>query len=238
MKSFQIVTFVVDKNLDIKNHFIALKAYKRNKDRGFMQNKEESSENLLKLVRSEDFDMEDENIRVQIEKSIEQYYKKENKLFSIVDDINKEWIKIEKDVIQKLEEIHKFPFPYTSIKGILSSANRFGYNSDEGWFATNMRTNKFICIDVATHELMHFMFHKYYDQVCIENGLNRNQMWDVKEAFSVLLNVEFDKFRFQSDSGKDSPIHTALREVIKNSWEKKHDFDITLREAIEYIKSV
>jgi hypothetical protein len=238
MKSLQVVTFVVDKDLDIKNHFIALKAYKRNKDRGFTQNKEESSENLLKLVHSENFDMKNENILVQIEKSIEQYYKKEEKLFSLANDINKEWVKIEKDFISKLEEIHKFPFPFTSIKGVLSSANRFGYDTNEKWFATNMRTNKYICIDVATHELMHFMFHKYYDKICEEKGLNKDQMWDVKEAFSVLLNVEFDQFRFQSDSGKNSPIHTALREVIKNSWGKKRDFNETLGDAIEYIKSV
>ena len=231
MKSLQIVTFVVDKDLDIKNHFIALKAYERNKDRGFTQNKEEISENLLKLTSNEE-------VRIQIEKFIEQYYKKEEKLFSLVNDINEEWIKIERDVISKLETIHKFPFSFTSIKGVLSSANRFGYNSDEGWFATNMRTNKYICIDVATHELMHFMFHKYYDQVCVEKGLNKNQMWDVKEAFSVLLNVEFDQFRFQSDSGKNHPLHLALREIIKSSWEKKHNFDEALQEAIEYIKSV
>lgn len=228
-KSSQIVIFIVDKDLDIKNHFIALNAYKRNKDRGILQNKEESSENLLKLTS-------DEEIRTQIEKSIEQYYKQKDKLLSLADDINKEWIKIEKDVIKKLEIVHKFPFPFTSIKGVLSSANRFGYDSNNGWFATNMRQNKYICIDVATHELMHFMFHKYYDQTCKEKGLSQNQMWDIKESFSVLLNIEFNQFRFQSDNGKNFPLHLKLREIIKNSWEKNHDFDKTLEEAIEYIK--
>jgi hypothetical protein len=230
MKQSQIITFVIDKDLDIKNHLIALKAYKRNKDRGFTQNREESSENLLKLAS-------DEDIKTEIEKSIEPYYKRKEKLLSLTDDINKEWIKIEKDVIHKLEVIHKFSFPHTSIKGVLSSANRFGYNQNESWFATNMRANKYICIDVATHELMHFMFHKYYDQVCVKKGLDKNQMWDVKEAFSVLLNVEFDQFRFQSDTGKNSPLHLMLRKVIQKSWEENHDFDKTLNDAIEYVKS-
>jgi hypothetical protein len=237
MKSPQIITFVVDKDLDIKNHFFALRAYKRNKDRGFTQNREESSEKLLKLTSDEEIRMDDKNIRMEIEKSIEFYYKQKERLLSLADDINKEWVKIEKDVIHKLEVIHKFPFPHTSVRGVLSSANRLGYNQNEDWFATSMQLNKYICIDKAIHELMHFMFHKYYDRVCVEKGLNKNQMWDVKEAFSVLLNVEFDQFRFQSDSGKNHPLHLALREIIKSSWEEKHDFDEALQGAIEYIKS-
>ena len=83
---------------------------------------------------------------------------------------------------------------------------------------------------------MHFMFHKYYDKVCEEKGLSPNQMWDVKEAFSVLLNIEFNQFRFQSDGGKNHPIHFKLREMIKKSWEKNHDFDKVLDDAINFIK--
>ncbi len=230
-KPSQVVKFVIDKDLDIKNHFIALDAYKINKERGISQIKEEGSENLLKLNSNKE-------IQAEIEKTIEPYYRQQEKLLSLADDINKEWIKIEKDVIHKLETIHKFPFSFTSIKGVLSSANRFGYDSNGGWFATNMRQNKYICIDVATHELMHFMFHKYYDQICKEKGLSKNQMWDIKESFTVLLNIEFNQFRFQSDNSKGSPLHMALREIIKKSWEKNHDFDKALEEAIKYIKSI
>ncbi len=229
-KDSQVVTFVIDKEIDIKNHFIALNAYKQAKGRGIIYNKEDISEALL-LLKSDD------EIRIQIEKTIEQYYKQDKKLQSLADDINKEWIKIEKDVIQKLEGIHKFPFPYKSVKGVLSSANSYGYNTQECWFATSMRGNKFLCIDVATHELMHFMFHKYYEKICYDKGLNKDQIWHVKESFSVLLNIEFKEFRFQSDNGKNSPTHIKLREIIKNSWEKCNDFSKCLDEAIAYIKN-
>jgi len=227
----QIVTFVIDKDLDIKNHFIALNAYKQNKERGVSNSREDSSEALL-LLKSE------EEKKVQIEKTIAQYYKKEERLQSLADDINKEWVKIEKDVIKKLEEIHKFPFQFTSIRGVLSSANRCGYNTQECWFATSMRSNKFLCIDVATHELMHFMFHKYYEKICYDKGLNKDQIWHIKESFSVLLNIEFMQFRFQQDFGKNSPTHLKLREIIKNSWEKNHDFNKCLDEAIDFVKTI
>lgn len=37
MKSPQIITFVVDRNLDIKNHLISFETYKRNKEKDFPQ---------------------------------------------------------------------------------------------------------------------------------------------------------------------------------------------------------
>jgi hypothetical protein len=230
MKSSQIVNFVVDKDLDIKNHLIGFDTYKRNKENSFPQFKNERIENLILRNATK------EEIIADIEKSMERYYKNKDKLISLTQDINKEWVKIEEKFIKKLEEIHKFPFTFTSIKGVLSAAGRFGYNMNEGWFAADMFGNKFVCMDVATHELMHFMFHKYYDKICEENELSKNQMWDVKESFTVLLNLECDNFRFRLDQGY-SP-HKDLREVIKKSWEQNHDFNKTLEDALKYVKSV
>lgn len=222
----QIVTFVVDKELDIKNNLTTFNFYKRNKERGFQQRLDENFEKYLKLASEEE-------IRSEIEKNIKSLYEKEGKLLSLADDINKEWIKIEGAFISKLEKVYKFPFPYTSIKGVLSSASRWGYSLTEGWFATGMFRNKFFAIDTAAHELSHFMFHKYYDKVCEEKGLSKNQMWDVKEAFTVLLNIEFGEFMFQTDSGY-AP-HAKLREVIAESWRKYRDFDKVLAEAIAFV---
>lgn len=228
MTQSQIVTFVVDKELDKANHLKALNSYKRNKKRGFQQ---QTNDNLEKLSKIESV----EEIQASINRTIEKYYAKEEKLLSLVNDINAEWAKIENEFFIKLEEIHKFPFPFTSVKGVLSSASRFGYDKQGNWFAMDMFRNKFIAIDIAMHELMHFMFHKYYDQVCEERGLTKDQMWDVKEAFTVLLNLEFDNLRFQQDNGY-AP-HAKLREVIKASWEKNRDFNKALDEAIAFVKS-
>lgn len=228
MTSSQIVVFVVDKERDIANHFIALRSYKRNKERGFQQQKNENLERLSELDS-------DEKVQIEIEKIMEPYYKKEDKLISLAQDINEEWIKIEKDFIQRLERVHKNSFSSIQVKGVLSSASRFGYKQDEEWFATNMFNNKFLCMDTAMHELMHFMFHRYYDKVCEEKGLSSEQMWDVKESFTALLNLEFGDLRFQADKGY--PPHTKLREVIKTSWEKESDFDKTLEAAIMFVKS-
>jgi len=227
MTNSPIVTFVVDKELDIANYFAGFNGYKHNKEIGFEQTQNDLYEKILKSTSQEE-------ARAEVAKSIEKYYEKGDKLISIAEDINKEWSKMESEFIKKLEEVHGFPFKYDSIKGVLSSASKFGYNTGNDWFATSMFRNKFGAIDTATHELMHFMFHKYYDQVCKEKGLSENQMWDVKESFTVLLNLEFDNFRFQQDGGYTP--HAKIREAIKESWLKDHDFAKALDRAIEVVK--
>ena len=97
-------------------------------------------------------------------------------LKGIAGDLNKAWLEIEKTVIRRFEMIHDRPFKFGQIRGVLSSANRFGYNIGEKWFATSMMRNKFMSIEGATHELMHFMFHKYYWDVCIKEDCLKAKM--------------------------------------------------------------
>lgn len=221
----QVVKFVTDKNLDIQNHLIGLGAYK---DKIHSQGKNEKLDALLKLPRMKQ--------KINISKDIAIYYLPAKKKFlnSIVTDINKEWLKIEKNFLIKLEKIHKKPFPYNSVRGIVSSANRCGYSTKNHWFATGMRQNKFVAIDVATHEMMHFMFHKYCWKTCSKKGLSFKQIWDIKEAFTVLLNLECSSMRFEPDLGY--PEHKNIRDAIEKSWKKSPDFDKALGSAIKAAK--
>lgn len=218
----QIVKFVADKRLDIQNHLIGLRTYK---DKIHSQSKNEKLDALLKLSHAKQ--------KISIAKDIAEYYSPAKKKFldSIVTDINKEWLKIEKDFLIKLEKIHKKPFPYNSVRGVVSSANRCGYSTEKHWFATGMKQNKFIAIDTATHEMMHFMFHKYYWKICSDKGLSFKQIWDIKEAFTVLLNLECSSMKFEPDLGY--PEHKNIREAIEKSWKKSPNFERALESAIK-----
>ncbi len=227
MKSSQIVTFVVDKELDIENHLIALNSYKRNRNRVFTQKENKDLETLSNLSIEE--------AKIEIQKTVETYYKNAEKLISLAKGINEEWVKIEKDFIEKLEKIHKFPFTHKAVKGVLSTATRFGYNMNNGWFATDSSRDKFACMDVAMHELMHFMFHKYYDEVCKKSDLTPGEMWDIKESSTVLLNLECGELLSHQEVGY--PPHRELRAVIEKSWMQNKDFDKTLADAIEFVKN-
>ena len=227
MKSPQKITFVVDETIDIDNHFIALQAYKRNAERGFKHPKNERFEKWSSLETHE-------AIRSEIKKEISEYYSKGDYLLSLVQDINGVWVEIENDFIERLEKIHGHPFIFPHIKGVLSCAGKFGYNLEQNWFATDMLRNKYIAIDTATHELMHFMFHAYFENTCRNAGLAEHHIWDIKESFTVLLNLECSDLRFRTDMGY--PPHASLREVIKKSWQEKPDFNRALERAIESCK--
>ena len=223
----QIVSFVVDRELDIANYFTGLRSYERNMGRGFQQQKNERYEQLLSLPVVEQ--------RTEIETYTDVFYKNVGRLESLAADINDAWVEIEDDFIKKLEEIHDgYVFPESAVRGVLSSGDRFGYNLEGKWFAVNMLKNKFIAMDIATHELMHFMFHRYYEDVCVQKGLTSNTIWDIKEAFTALLNLECGKFRFQLDNGY-SP-HLQLRGKIEKYWGQTHSFGKTLEAVIEEVQ--
>ena len=228
--SNQIVTFVINRELDAINYFNSCSYYKRHKESGNVKYLDENIEKLLKLNSKDE-------VEEEIKRIMDPYYEQKERLVSLADDVNKEWAKIENDFMKKLEIVHKFPFPYKSVKGVLALSSRCGYHAVEGgWFAVNLARNKYICMDTATHELMHFMFHKYYDKICEEKGLSKNQMWDVKESFTVLLNLEFRDFRFQPDNGYLT--HNNLREAIASSWSSDHDFNKALDAAVVVAQNV
>lgn len=221
----QIVRFVVDRRLDLENHFIALDAYRRHADAGTFPRNEKNEKSLK---------MSPAKRRVAIAKEIDWYYSEKREfLEALADDINRAWAQIEKDFIARIEKVHRQPFVFKEIKGVLSSAQRFGYRSGK-WFAASMFRNKFAAMDTGMHEMMHFMFHKYYQGRCGKEGLNNSQIWDVKEAFTVLLNLEFGDLRFEEDFGY--PQHRELRAVIKQSWLAYHDFGVALEAAIHKAK--
>jgi hypothetical protein len=225
--SKQIVRFVVDEDLDIRNHLDRILTYKRQLH-SFTSSSAERYEKLLKLSPA--------GRKRFITKELAWRYSppKKKLLALLAKEMNREWTRIEKDFIRRIEKIHKRPFAFSSIKGVLSSADRFGYDLKHRWFATSMFRNTFASIDTAMHELMHFMFLTHYLKTCQEAGLSEKQIWDIMESFTILLNIEFDDLRFNWDTGY--PEHKLLRSVVKKTWLKTHDFDKTLAKAILFVK--
>jgi hypothetical protein len=223
-----IVRFVVDKELDISNHVIGVWTYK-NKMHSFMQAKNDRYEKLLKLSPGRQ--------RKSIAKEISWLYepKRLEKLRSLAADMNDAWAKIEKEFIRRIEKIHRRSFAFGKVRGVLSSADRFGYDIDGKWFATSIFRNKYAGVETAMHELMHFMFLTYYQEACERQGLSEKQIWDIKESFTTLLNVEFDDLRLNADRGY--PEHKSVRDAIKKSWLKSRDFKKTLAAAIKTEKA-
>jgi hypothetical protein len=224
----QIVTFVTDKNLDIVTHLALLEVHK-NKLHSGTRNPDAELDALLKLSSAKR--------KGFLAKELAWRYSPDKGKFlqPLADDMNQAWAKIEKEFIRRIEAMYRKPFVFRGVRGVLSSAKRFGYDTEKKWFAVGMFSNKYIALDTAMHELMHFMFLKYYKNFCLKRGLTKKQIWTINESFTVLLNLECNDLRFNTDFGYAE--HKTLRDIIRNVWHETRDFDNALRVAMDAVKN-
>ncbi len=225
------IIFKTNKKIDFQNHLIQMKW--RDKT-GFKYN-EKDIEYFRSLENSKDT-KEQWN---RFEEYSKYFYSKENKenVHEIIDFYQDSWNKVEDVYISKMEEIHKNYFFYNVVLGVLStSPGGWGFNlkGDNPWFACpNKKNERFL--KVAMHEIMHGFFIKYFREKCKKNfGLSNNQLWDVQESLTVLLNIELSDILPQEDLGY--PQHQELREEIKKIWLKTKDIDETLNHICKNIR--
>ena len=70
------------------------------------------------------------------------------------------------------------------------------------------------------HELMHFLFHRYYWEECQKAGLSEPQIHDLKESLTVLLNPILEKRGLSAFLDQGYPKHQELRAKLKTIWEE------------------
>ncbi len=81
---------------------------------------------------------------------------------------------------------------------------------------------------------MHLYFHKFYWD-SVEKKLGKEKTSDLKEALTVLLNLEFKDLWFVEDKGYES--HKELRNFIMEKWKEEKDFEKLLEKCVEYIRN-
>ena len=223
-----IVTFKIDKKIDFKNHLIGVNSYKKHRP---------PTPELVKYynkLKKANGKQKFEIFKIRTAR----YYDPQRKKFRdlVLKQTQEAWNLVEKDYIKAIEKIHGIKFSYKKIHGILSTADRFGYNpkGNVKWFACSYKSPLF-SVDIAMHEIMHFVFHEhFYKQWQNKFSLNDNQMWAIKEAFTILLNLEASNLRFEFDKGY--PAHKKIRSKIKNDWNKHKNFEKVLDNVCSYVK--
>jgi len=226
------VKFVINKKIDIRNHFIGINSYKTKLHSFHQKNKNERYEKLLKLSRPK--------AEKAISEEIAWFYSIKNKKEreKSLKQIQTHWNKVEKKYFKKLEEVHEASFDYPQIKGVLSTAGRFGYYYGKNpWFATSFKLGPKRASYIAMHELMHFIFHKHFWNFCEKRGLSWKQIWDIKESMTILLNIEFSSILFEEkDCGY--PEHKKIRTFIKKTWPKRDNFKDFLTKTCDFTKKI
>lgn len=223
-----IVVFKINKNLDFQNHLIGLKFHKHRHKLNLALVK--YYKKLEKAGKAGRFNV--------FKKETARFYDVDRKKFRnlILKSTQNAWNLVEKEYIRKMEKIHNKQFPYKRIYGILSTAGRYGYNyGNKKWFACSCGS-PLHSVDIAAHEIMHLIFHKYFfDKWKKKFSLGNEQMWAIKESVTVILNSECDNIMFKPNSGY--PKHKKLRKKIENDWRKYKDFERVLSNVCVYVKA-
>jgi hypothetical protein len=128
----------------------------------------------------------------------------------------------------------KRPICSKKFTGYLTSVNRCPYRFKELYFYFCFFNSIPSILQTAGHEIMHIQFHHTYWKE-VEKKIGWKKTSDLKEALTILLNLEFRDLWFVPDMGY--PNHTKLRQFIAKQWKKEKDFDVLLDKCVKYLKN-
>jgi len=149
------------------------------------------------------------------------------------DFLDKSWKKIEKEYFIRMDKIIGKKLKIKKINAYLTIAPRCPYDPRDKYFMVNFFANPTTNLMTAGHEIMHFYIHENYFSD-IEKKIGNKKTHDLKEALTVLLNIEFRDLWYVHDNGYES--HKEFREFISKEWKKEKNFDKLLIKCVEYMK--
>jgi len=142
------------------------------------------------------------------------------------------WRKIEKEFFSRMNKLTGKKWN-SDIKAYLTTLGICPYNPDEPSFMFSFFYSMPRNLQTCGHEIMHLYFHKFYWRD-IERKIGKEKTADLKEALTVLLNLEFKDLWFAEDKGYDK--HRELRKFIAEEWLKEKSFDNLLKKCVEYLE--
>ena len=162
-------------------------------------------------------------------------YSKDTKRTKIkLKKIENDWSKIEKEYFKRLAKITKNPIYTNKFQVYITTIGRCPYFLKDNGFMINIFGNDGINNTIA-HELMHLQFHYYYEDY-LREIISKEDFHHIKEALTVLLNIEFQDLLKHKDNGY--PDHQRLRKFIAEHWKKTKDLDLVIERSISNLKEL
>lgn len=129
--------------------------------------------------------------------------------------------------LRRMEEVTNKPLYRNDFTCFLTTFPRCPYDYQKGYIYVCTLWPVADCLDTLLHEVQHFQFYAYYQQLPEVQALTKKQREDLKEALTVILNEEFAEFMYQEDKGYT--IHKQLRNQLATQWHKQSDFAALVR---------
>jgi hypothetical protein len=192
------------------------------------------SDELLEKIEKSSFSHAQKIVEEYIkDDSLKKY--KNKVMHSEMQTLEKSWGVVEKKYFEILSRITRKPIFTDKFSCYFTTGLVCPYSEKENWFMVSMWHSIPFSITTICHEIMHLQFLNYYKKYLIKKGLKKNQIEDLKEALTFLLNEpEFDKIILSQDDGY--PKHKNLRKKLQKIWVKEKDFQKFLDLAILEIK--
>lgn len=219
------VIFKFDKEKDLWNNWATV-----NYESPWGEKKLNKIPILDKICKGKEF----KGCKKEIEKFCEPMHKNPL-LFIIIESFQKAWNKINNEFFERLEKITKKSLSFNKITAYLTTQARCPYDPEEPSFMVSMFASIPHALKTCAHELMHIHFHKFYWKN-IEEKIGKEKTADLKEALTVLLNLEFRDLWILKDKGKDNEEQQKLRTFIEKQWKKEPDFHILLDKCGNYLR--
>ncbi len=220
------VKFEFNKEKDLWNNWFAIN-FKSSLEKGRKFNK---IQKLQEKCENRSF----EECRDEIGK----FHKKMHNSYLINETINSfqsAWEKISEEFFERLKKITGNDFPFEKVTAYLTTQSLCPYDHKKGSFIISIWSNLPSMLRISAHELMHLDFHNN-DWEDIEKKIGKEKTEKLKEALTVLLNLEFRDLWFVKDKGKSSEEQQILREFIKKEWLKEKNYKSLLEKCVIYLK--
>lgn len=149
--------------------------------------------------------------------------------------LEKAWRSVEKKYFDALAKITQRPIFTENFGCYFTTGVMCPYSEKENWFMASMWRSIPASITTICHEVMHLQFLHYYRDHLKEKGLKKNQIENLKEALTFLLNErEFDEIILCDDNGY--PEHQKLRKKLRKIWRKDRNFEKLLKKGVLLVK--
>jgi hypothetical protein len=185
---------------------------------------------LLEKIEKASFSRAQKIVKEYIQKRPTKQYRNKVMLYEM-ESLEKSWRTIEKKYFEILSKITNKPIFRNFFYCYLTTGLVCPDNEKENWFMVSMWHSTPFSITTICHEIMHHQFLYHYKDYLKKKGLKNNQIEDLKESLTFLLNEpEFNKIILCQDSGY--PEHLKLRKKLKNIWLKNKNFQNLIDKAI------
>jgi len=148
--------------------------------------------------------------------------------------IQREWDKIETRYIEGLEEYFKLNVDY-DMTAYITTVDIGPYNPRGKYFFAIFSRSAARQLTGVAHEMMHIVFRSQYDDLLTERGMNRQDILEINEAMTTLINLRFSELFILPDFN-NKPTAKDLRDKIKEIYREDLDFSVILDELIKMRK--